>query len=110
MNEQTTWTGKIYANLERGQKTGLQLKKGDIITVIASGYIKYAYADNKWADPTSPIPTSGNQYTDESTVLVALIGNDPTRYPIGTGVLNWSVPTDGELERVRFTRGHIRTI
>lgn len=97
MDEQTTWTGKVYADLEHGVKTGLQLKKGDIITAIASGYVKFGVGPNQWAGPMTAIPPlEGNIWADR-TALVALIGDDPTIYPIGTGVLNWSVPTDGEL-------------
>ncbi|MBQ0709813.1 MULTISPECIES: LecA/PA-IL family lectin [unclassified Ochrobactrum] len=96
MNEQMTWTGQVDASLEQGQKTGLQLKKGDVITVIASGYVKFGSNSNHWADPSSAIPPSGKA-DDEILKLVALIGEDKTRYPIGTGVINWSVPADGEL-------------
>ncbi|MBQ0709811.1 LecA/PA-IL family lectin [Ochrobactrum sp. AP1BH01-1] len=90
MNEQMTWTGKVAANLEQGQKTGLQLRKGDIITVIASGYVKFGIGDNQWANPASVIPPYGDDGYEHG--LVAMIGDEGTHYPIGTGVLNWSVP------------------
>ncbi|MBQ0709814.1 MULTISPECIES: LecA/PA-IL family lectin [unclassified Ochrobactrum] len=96
MEEQLTWVGKVDSTLENGQKTGLQLKTGDIITVKASGYVRFGGDDTHWADPSSAIPTSG-KVDDALFKLVALIGDDKTQYPIGTGVLNWSVPADGEL-------------
>jgi len=96
MNEQVLWTGTVPGNLESGRKTGVQLKAGDIISVTASGYINFAAGDTQFADPRSPIPPYGT-YPAGVTVLVALIGNNPTKHPIGTGVLDWRVPTDGEL-------------
>ncbi|GAA5664837.1 hypothetical protein FHW72_000487 [Ochrobactrum sp. RC6B] len=95
MDEKTTWTGKVAANLKQGQKTGLQLKKGDLISVVASGYVKFGPLDIQCADPATVIPTYGIR--DTYTALVATFGDDKTRYPIGTGALNWSVPADGEL-------------
>jgi len=95
MHEQMTWTGKVEARLAQGQKTGLQLKKGDVISVVASGYVRFGTLENQWADPASAIPTHVHDGYDHK--LVALIGDDETHYPIGTGVLNWIVPSDGEL-------------
>ncbi|GAA5664838.1 hypothetical protein FHW72_000486 [Ochrobactrum sp. RC6B] len=95
MVEKTTWTGIVPGDLAQGQKTGIQLKKGDLISVAASGYVKFGPLDIQWADPSTYIPPYGppNDYVG----LVATFGDDKTRYPIGTGVLNWSVPINGEL-------------
>ncbi len=100
MDGQNSWAGLVPANKERGQTTGLQLRKGDFISVVASGYIRYGTKSRQISDPQSTIPSEiGDDpyYPIATARLTALIGNDGIRYPIGTGVLNWSVPTDGEL-------------
>lgn len=96
MTEQTVWTGLVAANLEQGQKTGVMLKKGDVISVVASGYVRFGADDTHWANPAAPIPLFYNE-DNRILKLVALLGNDPTQYTIGTGVINWTVPADGEL-------------
>ncbi len=110
MDGPNTWTGLVAANKEQGQKTGLQLKKGDFISVVATGYIKFGTDVYKCSDPLGNIPEGGSVWPDypiENARLRALIGNDETHYPIGTGVLNWSVPSDGELTfLVRDVPGH----
>ncbi|GAA5664839.1 hypothetical protein FHW72_000485 [Ochrobactrum sp. RC6B] len=100
MDEQNSWTGLVPANKEHGLKTGFQLRKGDFISVVATGYIRFGKGSRQFSDPLGTIPSSDPidpYYPFESARLRALIGNDGISYPIGTGVLNWSVPYDGEL-------------
>ncbi|CCW31686.1 LecA/PA-IL family lectin [Xenorhabdus nematophila] len=52
------WSGTVPAKLEQGQPTGLILKKGDVISVVANGWVKYGHPDNYWAAPQSSIPTN----------------------------------------------------
>ncbi|MCP9269186.1 LecA/PA-IL family lectin [Xenorhabdus sp. XENO-1] len=85
------WSGAVSGKLEQGQPTGLVLQKGDVISVIASGWVQYTLDNrpNAWSAPQGvpPNPPGG--------ALVAKIG-DKT-YEIGNGVLHKTVPTDGEL-------------
>ncbi|MBD2813690.1 lectin [Xenorhabdus sp. Flor] len=85
------WSGTVPANLEQGQPTGLLLKTGDIISIIAKGWIKYGYDNNMLSAPQGSI----HQYTGTRYTLTAKIGNK--MYRIGNGVLHKTVPVDGEL-------------
>ncbi|MEQ1964594.1 LecA/PA-IL family lectin [Xenorhabdus khoisanae] len=87
------WSGTVPGKLAQGQPTGLILNAGDVISVIATGWIKYGYPDNYWAAPQSSIPT--NPRPEPLISLVAKIGN--STYKIGNGVLHKTVPVDGEL-------------
>ncbi|MDE9467278.1 LecA/PA-IL family lectin [Xenorhabdus bovienii] len=85
------WSGSVPANAEQGQPTGLILLKGDIISIIAKGWVKFGSANNEWSAPqgdTRSIPKI-------SYDLRAKIA-DKT-YGIGNGVLHKTVPVDGEL-------------
>ncbi|SFO11551.1 LecA/PA-IL family lectin [Xenorhabdus japonica] len=87
------WSGTVPGKLAQGQPTGLVLQKGDVISIIATGWIKYGHPDNYWAAPQSSIPT--NPRPEPLISLVAKIGN--STYKIGNGVLHRTVTTDGEL-------------
>ncbi|MCC8378610.1 LecA/PA-IL family lectin [Xenorhabdus sp. PB30.3] len=87
------WSGNVPANLEQGQPTGLVLQKGDVISVIASGWVKYA-SDNRpnpWAAPQGLVGIS----PEARYSLIAKIGDKS--YEISNGVLHKTVPTNGEL-------------
>ncbi|MDE9540408.1 LecA/PA-IL family lectin [Xenorhabdus bovienii] len=86
------WSGAVPAKLEKGQPTGLILKAGDVISIVAKGWVKYGRGDNQWAAPQSQIPVKPNL---SYVTLIAKIG-DKT-YEIGNGVLHKTVPVDGEL-------------
>ncbi|MDX7988396.1 lectin [Xenorhabdus sp. 12] len=88
-----TWSGTVPANLEQGQPTGLLLKAGNVISVVARGWVKYAHADNASASPEGTMPMY--QSATPSLSLQAKIANKT--YNIGTGVLRKRVPIDGEL-------------
>ncbi|PHM70399.1 LecA/PA-IL family lectin [Xenorhabdus kozodoii] len=87
------WSGTVPGKAEKGQPTGLILKAGDVISIIATGWIKYGHPDNYWGAPQSSIPTNPRPVPIIS--LVAKIGN--SAYKIGNGVLHKTVPVDGEL-------------
>lgn len=95
------WQGKVDGNSESGKKTPIHLKKGEVITILAEGWIKFGKGDVEWADPQSPIPPFLASYKSDTTgslgSLVATIGEDKTRYPIGNGKVHWSVPAEGVL-------------
>ncbi|ETS29278.1 lectin [Photorhabdus temperata] len=86
------WSGSVPANAASGQPTGLILKQGDIISVIAKGWVKFGYGDNQWAAPQGSIPTHQLNSLD---ALSAKIGDKI--YDIGNGVLHKTIPVDGEL-------------
>ncbi|PHM49767.1 LecA/PA-IL family lectin [Xenorhabdus miraniensis] len=87
------WSGTISANLEQGQPTGLLLKAGDVISVVAKGWVKYGNGDTNWAAPEGTMPVY--QPAKPSLSLIAKIANKT--YKIGNGVLRRRVPIDGEL-------------
>ncbi len=95
-NTMYDWSGAVPAKLEQGQPTGLILKKGDVISVIATGWIKYGQPDNYWAAPQGTLPRKPALRDS----LIAKIGNKT--YGIGNGVLHKTVPEDGELIFVFF--------
>ncbi|MBC8945183.1 MULTISPECIES: LecA/PA-IL family lectin [Xenorhabdus] len=85
------WSGTVPGKLAQGQPTGLVLQKGDVISIIASGWVKFANDNrpNPWSAPQGSPPNR------PGGALIAKIG-DKT-YEIGNGVLHRTVPTDGEL-------------
>ncbi|KLU16588.1 MULTISPECIES: LecA/PA-IL family lectin [Xenorhabdus] len=87
------WSGVVPANAEQGQPTGLLLKAGDVISVVARGWIKYGYGNINWAAPEGTMPVY--QPAKPSLSLIAKIANKT--YKIGNGVLRRRVPIDGEL-------------
>ncbi|MDC9624063.1 LecA/PA-IL family lectin [Xenorhabdus sp. XENO-7] len=87
------WSVSVPANAEQGQPTGLLLKVGDVISVVARGWVKYAYADTASASPEGTMPMY--QPVTPSFSLIAKIANKT--YKIGNGVLRKKVPVDGEL-------------
>jgi hypothetical protein len=87
------WSGVVPANLEQGQPTGLVLQKGDVISIIASGWVQFANDNrtNPWVAPQGLV----GKPPEALYSLVAKIG-DKT-YEIGNGVLHKTIPADGEL-------------
>ncbi|MGJ0639096.1 LecA/PA-IL family lectin [Xenorhabdus bovienii] len=73
------WSGAVPAKLEQGQPTGLILKKGDVISIVAKGWVKYGHPDNYWAAPQGTLPRKPTLHDS----LIAKIG-DKT-YGIGNG-------------------------
>ncbi|MBS9425426.1 LecA/PA-IL family lectin [Photorhabdus caribbeanensis] len=87
------WSGSVPANAENGKSTGLILKQGDIISVVAHGWVKYGRDNVEWAAPDGPVPN--NPQPPSIATLVAKIANK--KFTIGNGVLHKTVPVDGEL-------------
>ncbi|QTL39201.1 lectin [Xenorhabdus budapestensis] len=101
MSSLNYWTGKVLANSKEGSPTEIMLNKGDVISVVATG----------WADYSGNIPNGGNpnpnQYLSspqgvlpivppsnpKQFFLAAKIGNNI--YEIGNGVLHKEIPEDG---------------
>ncbi|MBC8954947.1 lectin [Xenorhabdus sp. PB62.4] len=90
----SNWSGSVPANLEQGQTTGLLLKAGDVISVVARGWVKYGSATNhEYAAPEGTMPI----YQPAEPTLSLLVKISNKTYKIGNGVLRRRVPVDGEL-------------
>ncbi|PQQ38222.1 lectin [Photorhabdus luminescens] len=87
----SNWSGSVPANAENGKSTGLILKQGDIISIVANGWVRYGKESNMISAPQGSITLSTNPEYN----LVAKIGGKT--YRIGNGVLHKTVPVDGEL-------------
>ncbi|TDB54274.1 LecA/PA-IL family lectin [Photorhabdus khanii] len=87
------WSGSVPANAVNGKPTGLILKQGDTISVVAHGWVKYGLGDTEWASPDGPVPN--NPQPPSIATLVVKIAN--RKFKIGNGILHKTVPVDGEL-------------
>ncbi|WP_338802927.1 LecA/PA-IL family lectin [Xenorhabdus griffiniae] len=85
------WSGTVPAIAENGQATGLFLKAGDVISIIANGWVQYGGPGNPYTAPQGVVDEPNNsEYS-----LVAKIGDK--LYRIGNGVLHKTIPVNGEL-------------
>jgi hypothetical protein len=101
MSQSDIWSGTVDAKLESGKKTGFKVKKGDVITIIASGWVERgsgrAYGPQGDESLVGSYKPAGLVYPDGLVgALLMKIGDDYLT-PINTGVFRWTVPTDGEL-------------
>ncbi|MBS9435142.1 MULTISPECIES: LecA/PA-IL family lectin [Photorhabdus] len=86
------WSGSVPANAANGKPTGLILKQGDTISVVAHGWVQYGLGNIEVSSPDGPLP----KYPQPTPIsLVAKIANK--KFVIGDGVLHKTVPVDGEL-------------
>jgi hypothetical protein len=101
MPQSDTWSGKVDGTLESGQKTGFKVQKGDILTIIASGWVERG--PGRAFGPQGDESLVGS-YKPEGLVcqeglvgaLLMKIGDDYLT-PVNTGVFRWTAPVDGEL-------------
>lgn len=61
MSTKSAWSGAIDSTKEQGINTGLKVNKGDKITIIATGLIKYGKEDHAWAYPGGNIGKNGQK-------------------------------------------------
>ncbi|HWV73782.1 MAG TPA: LecA/PA-IL family lectin [Pseudosphingobacterium sp.] len=91
------WEGYLPAVQEKGIGTGIQVKKGEVIDILASGFATYG--------PGYPLHgpqgDAGNSFVGK---LHVKIGDVIT--PIGTGVMDWSATSDGEIIFLYGDVGH----
>ncbi|MDX7989232.1 lectin [Xenorhabdus sp. 12] len=85
------WSGTVPAKFEQGQPTGLTLRKGDVVSIIAKGWVQYGGPGNPYTAPQGVADEPNNL----AYSLVAKIGGKT--YEIGNGVLHKTIPIDGEL-------------
>ncbi|MHA1053687.1 LecA/PA-IL family lectin [Enterobacter mori] len=91
------WTGKIPASSEEGVRTGIVLKKGEKITILAKGWARYSEAPHAWTAPQGVLPEGPGKKYEHNVVLNARLGSGTNLHPIGNGVYEWPAPEDGEL-------------
>ncbi|MEK9495946.1 LecA/PA-IL family lectin [Photorhabdus sp. P32] len=87
------WSGSVPANASNGKPTGLILKQGDTISIVAHGWVQYGRSNVEFSSPDGPLPI--NPQPSPIATLVAKIANK--KFEIGNGVLHKTVPVDGEL-------------
>lgn len=90
------WQGNVDGRSNTGTPS-VMLKKGDVVSILATGWIKFGDGDTEWAGLQSPIPPCKSGHAGSLGSLVATIGDDKTRYPIGNGKLHWAAPAEGLL-------------
>ena len=102
MTTPALWSGTISAKSTEGSKTGIKLKKGEKITILAKGWTRYAAAPHAWTAPQGVLPEGPGKKYENNVVLNARLGSGTTLYPIGNGVYEWPAPEDGELTLVIY--------
>lgn len=95
MSTKSAWSGTIDSTKEHGINTGLKVNKGDKITIIATGLIKYGKEDHAWAYPGGNIGKDGKK--KDIAILKARFSESGKSYDIGTGVYQLAAPESGEL-------------
>ncbi|QEM82923.1 LecA/PA-IL family lectin [Halomonas binhaiensis] len=87
------WSGNVSAAAENGISSGVKVSKGDVITILANGWVKYASSEHAWAAPQG---AAGRSDLPESiATLVAVING--TKYSVGNYLYRWEVPEAGEI-------------
>ena len=104
MTVSPAWSGNIDATADTGINTGLKLKAGQKISIIAEGWIKYGKEDYALASPYGRLKEGFVLRNDK--VLKARFSASGKSYEIGSGVYQWSVPEDGELILVVSDSSH----
>lgn len=96
------WEGHLPAVQAEGVRTGIQVKKGEKIDILAAGFAKYG-PDYPWHGPQGDIQHTYQKDFESGyikpgeTVGKLLIKIGDTLTAIGTGVFDWSAPSDGEI-------------
>lgn len=90
------WAGKVDAKLETGSATGIKVKKGDVITITASGTAYRATGAASGPDGDEGYKPDGLLYQQAPVgSLVMQIGDQ--YFPVKSKLSNWTVPADGEI-------------
>lgn len=90
MSENLIWSGKVDAKNAEGTNTGIFLKAGEIITILASGWARNGIETFALTAPQGRIPREGETLTVRNPSLQARIGKDA--WPVGNHKYRWSVP------------------
>ncbi|EPC7254372.1 LecA/PA-IL family lectin [Cronobacter sakazakii] len=95
MTAKPYWTGNVPANAPEGVSTDIELKAGEEITILATGFIKYGKEEYALAVPDGRIKEGLQTKADK--VLKARFGTSGKGYDIGSGVYKWAAPESGTL-------------
>jgi hypothetical protein len=93
-----TWEGRVDAKNEAPINTGLNFKRGSKITIVASGY---ARPKDDWhlVGAAGYVRERRNDAPAPDAPIGALIAKTGEIYTfIGCGLINWSPPTDDNLQ------------
>ncbi|WP_202305673.1 LecA/PA-IL family lectin [Dryocola clanedunensis] len=95
MTVSPAWSGCVDAKSATGINTGLSLKAGQKITILADGWVKYGREEYVLAAPFGRVKEG--LVTKADKVLKARFSASGKSYDVGSGVYQWSVPESGEL-------------
>ncbi|MCF8582241.1 hypothetical protein L2X67_20755 [Enterobacter ludwigii] len=98
MNTNLIWSGKVEAKNAEAINTGITLKPGEIITILASGWAKNGSETFALTAPQGRIPREGETLAVRNPSLLARIGKE--EYPVGNHKYRWSVPAEGALSLI----------
>ncbi len=95
MSANLIWSGKVDAKNSEGTNTGISLKAGEIITILASGWARNGSETFALTGPQGRIPREGETLALHNPSLQARIGKDVL--PVGNHKYRWTVPAEGTL-------------
>ncbi|MFE0755238.1 LecA/PA-IL family lectin [Inquilinus sp. NPDC058860] len=99
------WTGRLDAKNEAGIKTGVTVKKGDLLTIVASGWARSGNVnmqDYPWHGPQGDKNWRFQAQSEANFLLPLTLGAlliqiGSSLHYIGTGAIDWEAPADGEV-------------
>ncbi|MEO3989114.1 LecA/PA-IL family lectin [Pseudocitrobacter cyperus] len=98
MSTNLIWSGTVDAKSPEGTATGITLKKGEIITILADGWAKNGEEAYALTAPQGRIPREGEKLALANPSLKARIGSE--EHPVGNHKYRWVVPSDGPLSLI----------
>ena len=98
------WQGQLSAKNEDGIKTGVTVKKGELLTIVATGWAQVG-PGHPWHGPQGDKnhdpeyqKNNAEKYLLPGTLVGALLAQIGSNlYYIGSGVIDWQAPADGEI-------------
>lgn len=95
-----TWIGRVDAKSETPISTRLNFRPDARVIIVSSG-TALAGAGWPWSGPTGVgLAVRGDCLAPEEWVLALLVKTGSIYTPVGGGLLNWSPPTDDNVEFV----------
>ena len=95
-----TWTGRVDAKTETPISTGLNFRPGARVIIVSSGTAQ-AGENLRWSGPSGiGLFVHGDSLAPEEWILALLVKTGSIYTSVGGGLLNWSPPTDDNVEFV----------
>lgn len=91
-----TWVGDINPALEQGSPTGFKVKKGDVITITATGTAERGPGKAFGPDGDTEYKPEG-LICPEAPMGALVMKIDDQYFPVKSELSNWTVPVDGEI-------------